>query len=264
MAAPVRGLQLDHVAIAVRDLPAATAALAARLGVVAGPVERVEPDGIDATFLQLGGQSLELLSPTRPDSKVARFLERRGEGLHHLAYRVDDIFRELRGWAERGAELIDPEPRPGSRGRLVAFIHPATEHGVLTELVQAPRELSSRPEESAPRVVCLCGSPRFPDAFRRAQQEETAAGRIVLSGGVQSARSQRATDIEAGSVEPGATRGTELDPIQRRKLDLADEVLVLNVGGYLEDATLSEIAYARAQGKRLRWLEPSREPAGER
>jgi methylmalonyl-CoA/ethylmalonyl-CoA epimerase len=246
-------LQLDHVAIAVRDLPAATAALAGRLGVAAGPVERVEPDGIDATFLQLGSQSLELLSPARSDSKIARFLDRRGEGLHHLAYLVDDIVQELRSWSERGAELIDPEPRPGSRGRLVAFIHPATEHGVLTELVQAPAQPPKRQQGPAPRVVCLCGPPQFADAFRRAEEEETAAGRIVLSGGAQSARSDSRAGIEEGAVDPGA----ELDPIQRRKIDLADEILVLNVGGHLGAA--AEIAYARAQGKPLRWLEA---PAG--
>ena len=87
-------------------------------------------------FFDLGPSSLELLGSTRADSSVARFLERRGEGLHHLAYRVSDIEAELASWRGRGAELTDEHPRQGARGRLVAFIHPKSAGGVLTELCQ--------------------------------------------------------------------------------------------------------------------------------
>ena len=244
MAISARPARLDHVGIAVHDLGAAAPALAARLGVAAPPPERVERDGIEAVFLNLGGPSLELLGSTRQDSRIARFLERRGEGIHHLAYGVEDIASELRRWREQGAELIDPEPRPGSRGRLVAFLHPASEFGVLTELVQMPKEEAGgggEPHPPRPTVVCLCGSARFPEAFQRADQQETVAGRIVVTAG----------------PHPGGPG--ELDSLDRRKIDLADEILVLNVGGHLDDATSSQVAHARASGKRVRWLEPPKE-----
>ncbi|MHB1501464.1 MAG: VOC family protein [Candidatus Dormibacteria bacterium] len=241
MAISARSARLDHVGIAVHDLGAAAQALAGRLGVAAPPPERVEPDGIEAVFLDLGGPALELLGSTRPDSRIARFLERRGEGVHHLAYGVDDIASELRRWSEQGAELIDQAPRPGSRGRLVAFLHPATELGVLTELVQLPKDWgASRVERHAspPTVVCLCGSARFHEAFQQADHLETAAGRIVLAAG------------------PHPDGAGDLDALTQGKIDLADEILVLNVGGRTDDATTMQIAHARARGKRVRWLEP--------
>jgi methylmalonyl-CoA epimerase len=133
-------LTLDHVGFAVENLALAAADLSLRLGVPAGAVESIAADGIEVSFLDLGPQSVELLAPTRPDSSISRFLGRRGPGLHHVAYLVDDIREELGRWQELGAQLIDREPRVGSRGRLVAFVHPATENGVLTELVQVRRE----------------------------------------------------------------------------------------------------------------------------
>ncbi len=122
--------------IAVADLATAVADFERRLGVKSEPPERVPSDGVEAVFFELGSSSVELLGSTRPDSTVARFLERRGEGLHHLAYQVSDIEAELARWLALGAELIDQRPRPGSRGRLVAFIHPKSARGVLTELCQ--------------------------------------------------------------------------------------------------------------------------------
>jgi methylmalonyl-CoA epimerase len=127
---------IDHVGLAVADLDAATAFYQRLLGVPPSHREEVPPDGVTAVFFDLGPSSLELLGSTREDSSVARFLERRGEGLHHLAYRVSDIEAELASWRGRGAELIDEHPRQGARGRLVAFIHPKSAGGVLTELCQ--------------------------------------------------------------------------------------------------------------------------------
>jgi methylmalonyl-CoA epimerase len=127
---------IDHVGLAVADLDAATAFYQRLLGVPPSHREEVPPDGVTAVFFDLGPSSLELLGSTRADSSVARFLERRGEGLHHLAYRVSDIEAELASWRGRGAELIDEHPRQGARGRLVAFIHPKSAGGVLTELCQ--------------------------------------------------------------------------------------------------------------------------------
>ncbi len=136
MAADSGPAAIDHVGLAVADLDAATAFYQRLLGVPPSHREEVPPDGVTAVFFDLGPSSLELLGSTRADSSVARFLERRGEGLHHLAYRVSDIEAELASWRGRGAELIDEHPRQGARGRLVAFIHPKSAGGVLTELCQ--------------------------------------------------------------------------------------------------------------------------------
>ena len=136
MAADSGPAAIDHVGLAVADLDAATAFYQRLLGVPPGHREEVPPDGVTAVFFDLGPSSLELLGSTRADSSVARFLERRGEGLHHLAYRVSDIEAELASWRGRGAELIDEHPRQGARGRRVAFIHPKSAGGVLTELCQ--------------------------------------------------------------------------------------------------------------------------------
>lgn len=128
--------EIDHVGLAVADLDAAVAFYQELLGVPPSHAEAVPQDGVSTVFFEIGRSSLELLGSTRPDSQVARFLERRGEGLHHLAYLVDDIEKALSSWRDRGAELIDEHPRAGARGRLVAFIHPKSVHGVLTELCQ--------------------------------------------------------------------------------------------------------------------------------
>ncbi len=133
-------LAIDHVGLAVPDLEEAVALHGARLGLAAGHRELLPAEGLEVAFFDLGGSSLELLAPTDPDTSLARFLGRRGPGLHHLAYRVADLEAELRLWRERGAELIDTRPRPGARGRLVAFLHPRSLGGVLTELCQLPPE----------------------------------------------------------------------------------------------------------------------------
>ena len=129
--------QIDHVGIAVADMEAGIQRYRELLGVEPGTRKVMEVDGIDAAMLDLGSTHVELISPTRPDSTVARFIERRGEGLHHVAYRVDDIRRALAEAREGGARLIDEEPRVGVMGHLVAFLHPASANGVLTELVEA-------------------------------------------------------------------------------------------------------------------------------
>ena len=106
---------------------------------LAGPPvhrELVAHDGVEVAFLKLGGTALELLASRGPDSSLQRFLERRGEGLHHLALEVGDVAAELAEWRARGAQLIDEAPRPGARGRQVAFIHPRSALGVLVELCQ--------------------------------------------------------------------------------------------------------------------------------
>jgi len=131
--------QIDHVGIAVTDLDAGIARYQELLGVSPSVRKRMEKDGIDAAMLDLGSTHVELIAPTGSESSISGFLEKRGEGMHHLAYRVDDIraaLDELRG---HGARLLDEEPREGVMGHLVAFIHPKSAGGVLTELVEAPK-----------------------------------------------------------------------------------------------------------------------------
>ena len=129
--------QIDHVGIAVANMDAAVERYQQLLGV--GPSVRkvMEKDGIEAAMLDLGSTHVELVAATRPDSAISRFLEKRGEGMHHVAYRVDDIRAALAQAREQGAQLLDAEPRVGVMGHLVAFIHPRAALGVLTELVEA-------------------------------------------------------------------------------------------------------------------------------
>jgi methylmalonyl-CoA/ethylmalonyl-CoA epimerase len=128
--------EIDHVAIAVRDLDAAVAWYAQTLGASLTHREVVEHDGVEEALLAVSDSYVQLLTPTRDDSPVARFLASRGEGLHHIAYRVADCADALDAARAGGATAIDDVPRPGSRGTTVAFLHPKTSFGTLIELVQ--------------------------------------------------------------------------------------------------------------------------------
>ena len=128
--------QIDHVGIAVADMDAGIERYRQLLGVEPSVRKRMEKDGIDAAMLDLGSTHVELIAPTGPESAIAGFLEKRGEGMHHVAYRVDDIRSSLAELRRQGARLLDEEPRMGVTGHLVAFVHPRTFGGVLTELVE--------------------------------------------------------------------------------------------------------------------------------
>jgi methylmalonyl-CoA/ethylmalonyl-CoA epimerase len=128
--------EIDHVAIAVRDLDAAVAWYAETLGATVAHREVVESDGVEEALLAVADSYIQLLTPTRDDSPVARFLERRGEGIHHVGYRVPDCGAALARIHEAGVETIDAAPRPGSRGTTVAFVHPRGAFGTLIELVE--------------------------------------------------------------------------------------------------------------------------------
>jgi methylmalonyl-CoA epimerase len=131
--------QIDHVGIAVTDLDSSIAQYHELLGVSPSVRKRMDKDGIDAAMLDLGSTHVELIAPTGPGSSISAFLEKRGEGMHHVAYRVDDIRAALAQLRVQGARLLDDEPRVGVMGHLVAFIHPKSAAGVLTELVEAHR-----------------------------------------------------------------------------------------------------------------------------
>lgn len=128
--------KIDHVGIAVTDMEAAIAVYEQLLGRPASHRAVVESDGIEAVMFEVGESRVELLGSTRPDSKIAGFLNRRGNGLHHVAYGVDDVQAALDEYAALGLQRLDQCPRPGAAGRLVAFLHPTAGLGVLTELCQ--------------------------------------------------------------------------------------------------------------------------------
>lgn len=133
--------RVDHIAVAVRSLESALAFFRDRLGLEVEHVATVERDRVRVAFLPVGGTHIELLEPLDGDGPVARFLERRGEGLHHICLEVEDINAALAELGAAGVELIDRQPRPGAEG-LVAFIHPKSSSGVLLELVEKPGEVS--------------------------------------------------------------------------------------------------------------------------
>jgi methylmalonyl-CoA/ethylmalonyl-CoA epimerase len=127
---------IDHIGVAVSDLERAIALYEGTFGMPLVHRETVEEQGVEAVLLDVGDGHVELLSPLGPETVVGKFVERRGEGLHHVAYRVDDIDAALAELGEAGVELIDHEARIGIRGSRVAFVHPKATGNVLTELVE--------------------------------------------------------------------------------------------------------------------------------
>ncbi len=124
--------KLDHIGIAVKSIEAA--AIYQALGLTIDHVETVETQGVKTAFLSVGDSNLELLEPTGPGSPVAKFIEKRGEGIHHLCFRVDDIDAHVARLKAQGFRLINEAPVPGAHGCRVAFLHPAAGNGVLIEL----------------------------------------------------------------------------------------------------------------------------------
>lgn len=127
---------IDHVAIAVRDLEAVLADLHEQYGVEPISREIVESQGVEEAMIAIGGSNLQILQPLRPDTPVGRFLDKRGEGLHHVAFAVPDIDAALNHLAETDTRLVDDAPRVGGGGHRIAFVHPAAMAGTLVELVE--------------------------------------------------------------------------------------------------------------------------------
>ena len=130
--------KIEHVALAVADLDAAVEHYEKVWGLTVSHRERVEDQGVEEAMLPLGESFLQLLGPTGPDTTVGKFVAKRGEGLHHIAYEVDDLEGALAELKAQGVPLIDEAPRLGGRGHMVAFVHPKGNHGLLVELVQRP------------------------------------------------------------------------------------------------------------------------------
>ena len=132
--------KIYHLGYAVENLDAAVRFYKEHFGVALDEPEEVEEQGIVAAMFEVGESKIELVQPTRPDSPVGKFLAKRGEGFHHVAYEVDDLEGALTELKESGVELIDEEPRIGAGGTRMAFLHPKDTHGVLTELVELPKD----------------------------------------------------------------------------------------------------------------------------
>jgi len=128
--------EIDHVAIAVRDLDAAVAYYATTFGATVAHRERIDSDGVEEALIKVADSYIQLLTPTSDTSPVAKYLEARGEGIHHVGYRVADCAAALQAVKDQGGRTIDDVPRPGSRGTTVAFVHPKAAFGTLIELVQ--------------------------------------------------------------------------------------------------------------------------------
>lgn len=135
---PTSGLltEIDHIAIAVRDLDAAVEYYGKAFGATVAHREVVDSDGVEEALIKVADSYIQLTAATRPDSPIAKSIEKRGEGLHHVGYRVDDCQAALDAMVAAGATPIDAAPRPGSRGTTVAFVHPKGSFGTLIELVQ--------------------------------------------------------------------------------------------------------------------------------
>ncbi len=131
-------MEVDHVGVAVRDLARAAELWRPLLGAAEGDPEEVPTQGVRVAFFRAGASHVELLEPTRPDSAVGRFLERRGEGVHHVAFRVPSVDEALAELVRRGERVVDSASRPGARGRRVGFAHPSAFGGVLVEFVEGP------------------------------------------------------------------------------------------------------------------------------
>lgn len=128
--------RIDHIGIAVADLDTSLEHYRRTLGVEPVHRERVEAQGVEEILLEVGGSYIQLLGALGPDTPVGRFLQRRGPGVHHVGFRVDDVAQTLTHLKAEGVRLIDDAPRPGSRGTTIAFVHPSGMGGVLVELVE--------------------------------------------------------------------------------------------------------------------------------
>ena len=127
---------IDHIAVAVQSMDEALATFRELYGVEPERTEEIASDKITEAMLPIGDMYLQLLEPTDPESTVAKFLEKRGPGLHHIAIAVDDLESTLAHLKSKGAELLDETPRIGGGGHRVAFVHPKTTHGILIELIE--------------------------------------------------------------------------------------------------------------------------------
>jgi len=130
--------KIDHVALAVSDLDAAIELYGALWGLELSHREIVEDQGVEEAMFRIGESQIQLMRPLGPDTVIGKFIRKRGEGMHHIAYQVDDLEAALESLRSGGLHLVDDKPRRGSRGLRVAFVHPKDNRGLLVELVERP------------------------------------------------------------------------------------------------------------------------------
>lgn len=135
--------KLEHIGIAVKDMQQANTLFAALLGKAHYKVEEVASEGVRTAFFEVSGVKIELLEATRPDSPIAKFIEKRGEGIHHLAFEVADLEKSIEAYQAQGFEPINPQPKKGADNKRICFLHPKTTQGVLVELCQEIKDASS-------------------------------------------------------------------------------------------------------------------------
>jgi len=126
--------KIEHIGIAVKNLDASNELFSKLFGKEHYKIEAVEREGVKTSFFMMGDTKIELLAASREDSAIAKFIEKRGEGVHHIAYAVDDIHAEMHRLASAGFQLLNSEPLPGADNKLICFLHPKTTNGVLVEL----------------------------------------------------------------------------------------------------------------------------------
>ncbi len=131
--------KLEHIGIAVSNLEEANLLFARLLGTSSYKTEEVEQEGVRTSFFKVGDLKIELLEATRPDSPIARFIEKRGEGIHHLAFEVDEIEKKMKDLSADGFTLLSTEPKAGADNKRIAFLHPKSTQGVLIEICQEKR-----------------------------------------------------------------------------------------------------------------------------
>jgi methylmalonyl-CoA epimerase len=129
-------MKIEHIGIAVKSLSEAVKVYEQAIGLKLAGYDEVDEQGVRVAMLEIGESRIELLEPTRPDSPIEKFMNKRGEGIHHIAVRVDDIEQTLERLKTAGIRLIDEKPKRGAHNTRIAFIHPASTHGVLMELVE--------------------------------------------------------------------------------------------------------------------------------
>jgi len=129
-------IKIEHIGIAVKSIAASNELFAKLFNAKAYKLEEVASEGVNTSFFQVGPNKIELLEATRPDSPIAKFIEKKGEGMHHIAFEVDDILSEMKRLQAEGFTLLNTEPKAGADNKLICFIHPKDTNGVLIELCQ--------------------------------------------------------------------------------------------------------------------------------
>lgn len=128
--------KVEHIGIAVKNLENSNTLFKKLFGKEHYKIEKVESEGVSTSFFMLGETKIELLEATNPESSIAKFIDKKGEGIHHIAYAVDDIYAEMERLKQEGFELINQQPKDGADGKIICFLHPKSTNGILVELCQ--------------------------------------------------------------------------------------------------------------------------------